>query len=288
MDVTLLIALAAVVLLFILSIALFFRKTEKPKQDERPRPAPNRVREGVPRRAQLARNRGARLRANAAAPEPPPSDEENNRNEHENDVEIPDGAKIGAKKKAKLEAKAEKKAQREAEEHSRAEKKKREQQAEEERRKAEAKLEAEEKRIDEEERKAKEEKERREYEEYLKMKEAFSVEEEGYEEGDDGNETNLLQEFVNYIKNNKVVVIEDLAAHFKLKTQAAIDRIKDLQKDDILTGVIDDRGKFIYVSQDEMDAVAKFIRQRGRVSIAELAENSNKLINLTPVNAAAN
>ncbi|KAH0812180.1 hypothetical protein GEV33_010617 [Tenebrio molitor] len=224
----------------------------------------------------------------AAAPEPPPSDEENNRNEHENDVEIPDGAKIGAKKKAKLEAKAEKKAQREAEEHSRAEKKKREQQAEEERRKAEAKLEAEEKRIEEEERKAKEEKERREYEEYLKMKEAFSVEEEGYEEGDDGNETNLLQEFVNYIKNNKVVVIEDLAAHFKLKTQAAIDRIKDLQKDDILTGVIDDRGKFIYVSQDEMDAVAKFIRQRGRVSIAELAENSNKLINLTPVNAAAN
>jgi hypothetical protein len=224
----------------------------------------------------------------AAAQEPPPSDEENNRNEHENDVEIPDGAKIGAKKKAKLEAKAEKKAQREAEEHSRAEKKKREQQAEEERRKAEAKLEAEEKRIEEEERKAKEEKERREYEEYLKMKEAFSVEEEGYEEGDDGNETNLLQEFVNYIKNNKVVVIEDLAAHFKLKTQAAIDRIKDLQKDDILTGVIDDRGKFIYVSQDEMDAVAKFIRQRGRVSIAELAENSNKLINLTPVNAAAN
>lgn len=30
----------------------------------RARPAPNRQREGVPRRAQLARNRGARLRAN--------------------------------------------------------------------------------------------------------------------------------------------------------------------------------------------------------------------------------
>jgi hypothetical protein len=36
MDVTLLIALAAVVLLFILSIALFFRKTEKPKQGKYP------------------------------------------------------------------------------------------------------------------------------------------------------------------------------------------------------------------------------------------------------------
>ena len=160
--------------------------------------------------------------------------------------------------------------------------------AEEERKKAEAKVEAEEKRKEEEEKKAKEELEKREYEEYLKMKEAFSVEEEGFEEGEDENQMNLLQEFVRYIKNNKVVVIEDLAAHFKLKTQAAIDRIKDLQKDDILTGVIDDRGKFIFVAPEEMEAVAKFIRQRGRVSIAELAENSNKLINLTPVGAGAN
>lgn len=153
--------------------------------------------------------------------------------------------------------------------------------ADEERRKAEEKEKAEEKRRENEERRIKEEHERREHEEYLKMKEAFNVEEEGYEKGEDDHQ-NMLQEFVNYIKNSKVVVIEDLAAKFKLKTQATIDRITDLQKDGIVTGVIDDRGKFIYVSQQEMEAVAKFIKQRGRVSIAELAENSNKLINLTP------
>ena len=48
----------------------------------------------------------------------------------------------------------------------------------------------------------------------------------------------------------------------------------------MLTGVIDDRGKFIYISQEELEAVAKFIRQQGRVSIADLALNSNKLISL--------
>lgn len=202
--------------------------------------------------------------------------------DEEPDTEMFD-AKIGAKKRAKMEAKAEKKAQREAEEQVRQDRKKREQQAEEERKKIEDKERAEEKRIEEEEKKAREEKERKEYEEYLKMKEAFSVEEEGYEEGEDGDEQNLLQEFVTYIKNQKVVLIEDLAARFKLKTQAAIDRIKDLQSDNILSGVIDDRGKFIYVSQEEMEAVAKFIKQRGRVSIQELAENSNQLINLTPI-----
>lgn len=137
---------------------------------------------------------------------------------------------------------------------------------------------------EEEERKAREEKERREYEEYLKMKEGFSVEEEGFEENEEDNEMNLLQNFVSYIKHHKVVVIEDLAAKFRMKTTTAISRIKDLQKDDILPGAIDDRGKFIYVSPQEMEAVTKFIKQRGRVTIAELAENSDKLINLSPVN----
>jgi len=50
----------------------------------------------------------------------------------------------------------------------------------------------------------------------------------------------------------------------------------------LLPGVVDDRGKFIYISPDELEAVAKFVKQRGRVSIAELAESSNKLINLNP------
>lgn len=46
---------------------------------------------------------------------------------------------------------------------------------------------------------------------------------------------------------------------------------------------MDDRGKFIYISQEELDKFAKFIKQRGRVAISELVENSASLINLTPV-----
>lgn len=84
-----------------------------------------------------------------------------------------------------------------------------------------------------------------------------------------------------------MIVIEDVAVHFKLKTQAAIDRIKELQNEGTISGVIDDRGKFIYISSDELKAVAKFITQRGRVSISELAESSNNLINLTSVTTAS-
>lgn len=193
---------------------------------------------------------------------------------------------MGAKKRAKLEAKEAKKAAREFEEKRREDTKKREELLEEERKKSEDKQKLEEQKEEEERKKLQEEKEKKEHEEYLKMKQAFMVEEEGYEQDIDESELGL-QKFIAYIKDNKVVVIEDLAVMFKLKTQAVIDRITDLQKDDILSGVMDDRGKYIYISQEELHAFAKFIKQRGRVSLAELAEGSNKLINLQPKQVVA-
>lgn len=200
-------------------------------------------------------------------------------------AELPDH-KVGAKKRAKLVAKAEKKIQREAAEREREEHKRREQLLQEERDKQVEKEYAEQVRAEEVERKAKEEKEKREYEEYLKMKETFSVEEEGYEQENKECEENLLQEFLAYIKLNKALILEDLAAHFGLKTASVVERIQQLQANGNLTGVIDDRGKFIYISEDELEAVAKFVRQRGRVSITELVENSNNLINLTPAKSS--
>jgi hypothetical protein len=62
-----------------------------------------------------------------------------------------------------------------------------------------------------------------------------------------------------------------------------INRINQVQELGLLTGVLDDRGKFIYISEDEMKQIVTFIRQRGRVSIAELAQSSNELINLNPI-----
>jgi len=56
--------------------------------------------------------------------------------------------------------------------------------------------------------------------------------------------------------------------------------VKTLQSEGRLSGVIDDRGKFICITDHEYDAVAKFIKQRGRVSITELAESMNRLIRL--------
>jgi len=49
-----------------------------------------------------------------------------------------------------------------------------------------------------------------------------------------------------------------------------------------LSGVMDDRGKYIYISPEEMKAVAEYIKRQGRVSISHLASKSNQFIDLEP------
>ncbi|ALC45710.1 CG5862 [Drosophila busckii] len=300
MDLILLVGIATALLIVLLT--LYFLQSRNSKTDEtKPaaqpqRGVPQRAQEGVPRRAQIARNQRNRLRQNpnapaAAAPVGAAADSDEDDAAAAGDENAPHATavldeKMGAKKRAKMEAKEQKRMQREQELHER-EKRKEKDAKEEAERKQQEELEADaERKKTEAERLAKEERERKEHEEYLKMKAAFSIEEEGFEEGDADEKENLLAEFIQYIKDNKVVLLEDLATAFKLKTQQAIERIQELQADGTLTGVIDDRGKFIYISEAELLAVSKFIKQRGRVSIVELAESSNKLINLTPVTAA--
>ncbi|OQV16677.1 putative DDRGK domain-containing protein 1 [Hypsibius exemplaris] len=235
------------------------------------------IRDPVRPGGRVARARPARPTAQAVFDRASGSEDEDG-----SDGELPDIAldgNIGLKKRRKLEQKAEKRAQRQAELADREEKKEREARLDEERKRKEAieKL-AEDERL-EEERLEREERERKEEEEYQKLKASFQIEAEGEEPVESDGE-NLLQQFIDFIKTSKIVLLEELAAHFHLRTQECIDRVQKLQSEGLLTGVIDDRGKFIYISMEELKAVAKFVKQRGRVSITDLAESSNKLIKL--------
>ncbi|XP_061439499.1 DDRGK domain-containing protein 1 isoform X2 [Rhineura floridana] len=244
----------------------------------RPQPHTSERGEGMPRRR---RTMGSRMLAQRRSQQAEEVMEEEN--DDAEGAEPQFSGKVGAKKQRKLEEKQARKAQREAEEAEREERKKLEQKREEERRKEEERLRLEEEKQEEEKKKAKEEEEEREHEEYLKLKESFVVEEEGLDEAMTEEESrSFLTELLEYIKSAKVVLLEDLASHLGIRTQDAINRVQDLMADGTLTGVIDDRGKFIYITPKEMTAVAEFIRQRGRVSIMELAQQSNSLINLQP------
>lgn len=136
---------------------------------------------------------------------------------------------------------------------------------------------------EEEERKKKEEQEKKEAEEYDQWKGMFEVDAGGSVETDQAQESqSLLQDFIDYIKKHKVVVLENLASTFGLKTQEVINRLRNMEEMGMITGVMDDKGKFIFISEEEMLAVAACIKRRGRMSISDLALESNKLVDLEP------
>lgn len=57
-------------------------------------------------------------------------------------------------------------------------------------------------------------------------------------------------------KSRKVVVLEDLAAEFGIRTQDVVSRVLALEQMGHISGVIDDRGKFIYITPEEMKKVS--------------------------------
>eukprot|EP00946_MAST-07B_sp_MAST-7B-sp1_P001964 g1964.t1 len=129
--------------------------------------------------------------------------------------------------------------------------------------------------------KAKAEEEAALQEQYDEWSGSFETTEQGAEnEGEDTD--SKLSAFVERIEQKKVVLLSDLSIEFGLSSQAAVDRVKQLEEEGTITGVIDDRGKFIYVSSDELKKIADMVRRRGRISVSELVREINSIVDLNP------
>lgn len=191
----------------------------------------------------------------------------------------PDAPAIDKRQLAKQAKKEERKALRESQKAAFEEKEKK--QAARDQKWLQREQEREEKERQEEEwvKKLKEEKEKQEQEEYDQWKNFIEVEEVGEEE-EGGTED--LSKFIDYVRIRKVVMLDEVGAHFGINSKEAASRLEELEKAGMLSGVIDDRGKFIYITEEELQAVKKYIERRGRVSRAELCAESNRLIRLEP------
>ena len=135
---------------------------------------------------------------------------------------------------------------------------------------------------EEEEQKIEEEKLRKEKQEFEKWKSLMQVEEVGEAAEDDADHENKLTRFIEYIEKRKVVMMEDVAAEFKMMTQDVVQRIESLEASGRLLGITDDRGKFIHITEEEYSKVTDFIKNRGRISRADLLREVNKIIRMVP------
>lgn len=111
----------------------------------------------------------------------------------------------------------------------------------------------EEERLKEEEmvNKIREEFKKKEEEEYNKWKDCFAVKEEG-EEAQELESENLINEFINYIRLRKVVSLEDLSGKFKIQPNELVEKLNFLEAQKRMCGIIDDRGKYIYLTEKEL------------------------------------
>eukprot|EP00922_Rhytidocystis_sp_ex-Travisia-forbesii_P053407 GHVS01079187.1.p2 GENE.GHVS01079187.1~~GHVS01079187.1.p2 ORF type:complete len:295 (+),score=77.97 GHVS01079187.1:49-933(+) len=138
---------------------------------------------------------------------------------------------------------------------------------------------------EEAERKALEQRRAKDDEEYRKWKTMFAVEGEGESSSmrSAREDALLLNQFVDYIKSRKTAELEEVAAEFDMKTPEVINRLQDLDKFGRLTGIFDERGKFIYITPEEMAEVAHYLKAKGRITIStDLVAACNRIIRLTP------
>ena len=141
--------------------------------------------------------------------------------------------------------------------------------------------EEEQKRIQEELKKIEEEKKKKEDEEYDKWKNMIKVGEEG-EDRMDFTKEETINQFLDYIKIRKVVSLEDISGTFKLNPNDIVMKLNQYEKEGRIMGIIDDRGKYIYITEKEMGLIEKMLMNRGRISKADLIKECNRLIRFEP------
>eukprot|EP00397_Hematodinium_sp_SG-2012_P025815 GEMP01027001.1.p1 GENE.GEMP01027001.1~~GEMP01027001.1.p1 ORF type:complete len:259 (+),score=71.57 GEMP01027001.1:54-830(+) len=119
----------------------------------------------------------------------------------------------------------------------------------------------------------------KEEQEFQEWKGLFEVKEAGYT----GIKNTMdSDKFVRYIRMRKVVVLQDLAFEFKMSTEDCIDRIRSLDSMGLFDGFFDDRGKYIWLDKQEMQACATALLKKGRINRTDLVSICNTTIRTEP------
>ena len=77
-------------------------------------------------------------------------------------------------------------------------------------------------------------------------------------------------------------MLDELSSKFKISTKEAIDRIKALEESQRLTGVIDDRGKYIFIKREELEKIKNLIISKGRINRRDLILECSRIVSLEP------
>ena len=202
-------------------------------------------------------------------------------NEHTINTNIDPNKKLTKREQAKMIKKQEKAEKREHIKQMMEAKKLKEQEKEREMLIKEKLKEEEKRKLEETLQKVKEEQQKKEDEIYNQWKDMIKMGEEGEEKRNFSDE-NVINEFLNYIKRRKVVSLEDLSGVFKISPNELVEKLNQFEKEGRILGIIDDRGKYIYVTEKEMSMIENLFIRRGRINKMDLIKECNKIIKFEP------
>jgi hypothetical protein len=122
------------------------------------------------------------------------------------------------------------------------------------------------------------ERQAREQEESEEWMKSFAVEGAGEEARTQEQEEQLMNDIVDLIKTRRTVALEDIETQFGLRSSEVVERVRSLEGEGRIVGIMDDRGKFISVSEQDMRDIARVIQERGRMSVTELATECSSIL----------
>jgi hypothetical protein len=119
--------------------------------------------------------------------------------------------------------------------------------------------------------------------EYQQWKRLIKTEKSGEAVDEDVTQLPDFQDvFIQYIVDNKVVVLEEVAGEFGIKTARAVAILEELVIDKKLMGVFDQRGLFLHISSTSLDRIAAQILAQGKLTMEQLHNIVNKEVDLIP------
>ena len=113
----------------------------------------------------------------------------------------------------------------------------------------------------------------------------MQVEETGQDSAMDKDAEQKTQRIIDFIELRKVVMLEDVAAEFKMLTKDVVTKIQQLEQSNRLLGITDDRGKYIHITKEEFESVAGYMNGKGRINRSDLFQEANKLVRMQPTEA---
>lgn len=95
---------------------------------------------------------------------------------------------------------------------------------------------------------------------------------------EDGTNSISVLEWKKELQKTNLVTTEELAKRFRISRTKVASRIKELVSSLRVTGILEEDGRFIYFSPEEMGELANFIRSRNKSTLEQIADEAQRII----------